>query len=465
MDNIAGRPSVITTPPKKKTQEPAIDPIFMDLASGGGATGQQEQPVDTTFLRLAQEAPPPRTAGMPAEGEPLSAQQHLAGMSGTFANAVLFGKLPQLYGKVKGSDEMAQRLGAYLAEYQTRAKVPAKIAEVAGEVVPYFAGIGTALRAATVPQKVSAAYGAARRIPALGRLLPASGATAAEIAAIEGTRGAVMAPEDESRVAAALERAAMALPFGRFGEVVGTAMAARTGPTRGALATQAEEATKAAGQAYGAFESQPLITMTPELRSVISGSKILREKIAEIARNQGLNIRDPRALQQAYSEIAAEVAGTPKSANIYRDVLNPFREAIDKAAAVPLTPITRQYAQRKAVEEAGDIGEAGARYIRSGAGNAAKASPEAMIRAGRAGSQAERDQMAQALLATLTGRAEPTFQSTMFGTARNMAGALGRYGTASDVIAQMGGRLRPMQEFTVQTGRGLGASQGPTTRR
>ena len=441
-------------PPKKKS----LEEIF-----GQPPAQQTRQPLDSIF---AEPTPtPPRVVGMPEEGEPLSAQQHLAGMSGTFANAVLFGKLPQLYGKVKGSDEMAQRLGAYLAEYQTRAKVPAKIAEVAGEVVPYFAGIGTALRAATVPQKVSAAYGAARRNRVLGRLLPASGATAAEITAIEGTRGAVMAPEDESRVAAALERAAMALPFGRFGEVVGTAMAARTGPTRGALATQAEEATKAAGQAYGAFESQPLIPMTPALNRVISGSKLLRDKIVEIAQNQGLTVRDPRLLQQAYSEIAAEVAGTPKAANIYRDVLNPFREAIDDAAAVPLTPITRQYAQRMAVEEAGGIGEAGARYIRSGAGNAAKASPEALIRAGRAGSQAERDQMAKALLAALTERVEPTLQSTMFGTARNIAGSLGRYGTASNTIAQMGARLSPTQELLLRAGRGFGASRVPTEQR
>lgn len=412
--------------------------------------------------RLASAGQPVKT-GMPAEGEPLSAQQHLAGMSGTFANAVLFGKLPALYGKVKGSDEMAQRLGSYLSEYKSRAKVPATVAEIAGEVAPYLTGAGTLLRAATVPQKVGAAYGAARRTM-LGRLLPASGATAAEITAIEGARGAAMTPEGESRIASALERAATSLPFGRLGEVVGTAVAARRGPTRGALATEAKDATAAAGRAYGPFESQPPIPMTPKLVGVIKKSKILSDKLTEIATNQGLSVSDPRALQQAYSEIAAEVAGTPRSANIYKDVLNPFREAIDDAAAVPLTPITKQYAQRIAVEEAGELGEAGARYLRSGVGKAATASPEAMIRASRAGSQAERDQMAQALLATLTGRVEPTLQSTAFGTARNVLGSFGRYASASDIIAQMGGRLRPAQERIVQAGRATGASQNPFAR-
>lgn len=453
--------------------------------AGAKAAGYSDAEIDAYLAQEAQSAQataPARgaapSAAVPAAREGLTPGEYAVGATRAFMNRLTMNQYPKIIGKLNemsgmgSAKEDAEKLAEYLADFKRRARGTAAAAEVAGEVAPYFLGGAGVLRAAGAPKAMASAYQAVKKAPILGRLLPASGVTAAEIAAIEGTRGAVeekgsidAEPTATDRATGAAKRIATSLPLGRFGEVVGTALASRVGPTIGKLATDAKEATKKSGEVFGAFHSSPDAQLTPKLAQLWKKSSLLRETMTKINEEQGLGVLDPKALHQTYSEIAASVANTPKAAAIYRDVLNPLREAIDEAASVPLSPLIADYAEKKGVEGAIDLGEKAARYIRSGVGRPGVSSPEAVIRAGQRATQAERDAMAQSILAALAARSESPAGQTVFGTAKNLLGSFGRYGTASDVINKVGGRLSPAQQRAVRGGTVFAASENPFDRR
>jgi hypothetical protein len=313
-----------------------------------------------------------------------------------------------------------------------------------------MAGIPKAAKAA---EATGAAYKMAQKVPLLGKLLPSSAKTAAEIAAIEGTRGAVSADSTTSAVGSALERAGKGLAFGKAGEVVGTYAAGKLGPTLGALGAQAKNEMAEAGKLINAYRENATVTLTPALANLYSRSKVLRDAVNETADALGLPATDPHVLAESYSKMTDEA--TP----VFREqILSPYLKEIDKASSVPLSPGIKAYAKAGSKLKGAEAGAATGKYLRTGTGNALKVSPEMLTQkmSGQFTSPEARQAAAQALISSIReGRSEMGG-----GVLKSLLTATKGVGNIASTAAELGGSPSLAQTMMQRTGTGFGASRG-----
>lgn len=407
--------------------------------------------------------PEPPTAEMPRE---TTLQEDVVGMTRQAMNKLMFGKYPQAVGKLAGmfggdAEAEAQKLGQYLAQYEAMAPGKAKVAQVTGEVAPYLLGAGGAVRGAlgAVPAARQGMGMAARgyqqllRTPVVGRALPTSAAAAGEIAAIEGTRGAMEAQPEESRIAAALSRAGMALPFGKAGEVAGTYMAGRFGPTLSQQSAKAEAAMQKAGEQINRYREEATVELTPALSKLYERSKDLREAVNTMAESLGLPATDPKVLATAYSQLTADASPVFR-----KEILTPFLEAIDQASTIPLSAGIKAYAKAASIKTGAEAGMKTGQYLRTGAGNPLEVGPEVM--AGRQMrpfvSPEQRQAAAQALIASIGESRAPILQQ---GAMRSLLTQGRGVGRIAETVEQLGGTPSFTQALMQRTGRGFGASR------
>jgi hypothetical protein len=355
-------------------------------------------------------------------------------------------------------------------EYNRLRPTQAKVARGAGEIAPYLSGgravlgaMGAGARKAGLGKALAvgeAAYKTARSAPVVGSVgravLPSSAASAAEIALLEGTRGATEAAPDESRIAEALKRASMGQAFGRAGEVVGTYAAGKVGPTLGKIATKAKASADEIGEQIGAWKAGAPVPITPGMSQLYQKSKLLRDAVDEEAQNLGLMSNSPVILARAYSKIVRDLRGTPDMADVQREVLQPFLREIDTAAQGKLSPLIRKYSNASKAGEAVETARDVVKYVRTGAGEAGKVSPEAITAKAAKSytSQAERDALTQALIAEL-GQGGKESGTLLRRILMPLRGA----GTVSDLAATIGGTPTFGQRMTQRGFRGLGASR------
>jgi len=464
--------------------------------------GTQEPPMPSPAQPSRQSSQPSRQSAADLYAQTMGAEEdrglslgeQVVGAVRQAANAATFGQYPRMVGAVnrmlRRDDEDAAKLGQYMAEYKQRAPGQAMAAGMAGEAAQYLAGggvlqgagrvargvgrmvspqatsqIGSALSAAA--EMAKRGYGMARTAPVVGavgrRVLPASAANAAQIATLEGARGVLEPAEDgqERTFGEALaeggKRAAAGLVGGRVGEVVGTRLGAAVGPTLGKVATGAKSATEKAGEAISAWKGGAPVPLTTGMAKLYQNSKLLRDAVDEEAANLGLMSNHPMVLARAYGAVSRMVRGTPDAADVQKMVLQPFLKEIDTAAQGPLSPLIRRYASGKGSEEAVQAAQRTVSYLRTGRGDAARSSPEAMAQwASRSyRSNEERQATAQALIAALSQggtAAGPLWQRA----ARPFKGA----GEVANLVEQLGGTPSFAQRMAQRAGRGVGAVTG-----
>lgn len=425
------------------------------------AMGYRPEDIDREFGQSAG-TPPVTPPASPASATPreTTLQEDIVGMTRQGMNALMFGKYPQVYGAFKGEEE-AKKLAQYMAEYRQRAGGKAKVAEMAGEVLPYVAGIGGAVRGAAALSSAgrqglgmaAKGYEMAKRVPGIGRLLPSSAAAAGEIAALEGTRGAMEASPEESRVGAALSRASMALPFGKAGEVVGTYAAGKLGPTLSQQSAKAEAAMQKAGEQINRYREEATVELTPALSKLYGRSKDLRDAVNGMAESLGLPATDPKVLATAYSQLTAEASPVFR-----KEILTPFLEAIDQASTIPLSAGIKAYARAASVKTGAEAGMKTGQYLRSGVGNPMEVGPEVMV--GRQMrpfvSPEQRQAAAQALVSSIGESRVPLQQSVL----RSLLTQTRGVGPIMEAVEQLGGTPSFTQALMQRTGRGLGATRG-----
>jgi hypothetical protein len=308
-------------------------------------------------------------------------------------------------------------------------------------------------RVAKAAEATGAAYKMAQKVPLLGKLLPSSAKTAAEIAAIEGTRGAVSADSTTSAVGNALERAGKGLAFGKVGEVVGTYAAGKLGPSLGSLAAQAKAEMAKAGELINTYRETATVTLSTGLASLYSRSKVLRDAVNETAEALGLPATDPSVLAESYSKLTD--AATP----VFREkILNPFLKEIDNASSIPLSRGIKAYATAGSKIKGGEAGAATGKYLRTGAGNPFDVSPEVLVQtmSGKFVSPEARQAAAQALISSIReGRLEMGG-----GVFRSLLTAGKGVGNIASAAAELGGSPSFSQNLIQRTGTGLGASRG-----
>jgi hypothetical protein len=281
--------------------------------------------------------------------------------------------------------------------------------------------------------------------------------------AIEGARGVLEGPESgEERTMGEVatdvaKRVGGGLLGGKMGEVVGTRIAATVGPTLGKIATGAKSATEKAGEAISAWKGGAPVPLTTGMAKLYQNSKLLRDAVDEEAANLGLMSNHPMVLARAYGAVSRMVRGTPDAADVQKMVLQPFLKEIDTAAQGPLSPLIRRYASGKGSEEAVQAAQRTVSYLRTGRGDAARSSPEAMAQwASRSyRSNEERQAAAQALIAALSQggtAAGPLWQRA----ARPFKGA----GEVANLVEQLGGTPSFAQRMAQRAGRGVGAVTG-----
>lgn len=432
------------------------------------AMGYKPEDIDREFGASAPVQPPRDQAMAPTPADlsrETTLQEDVVGMTRQAMNKLMFGKYPQAVGKLAGmfggdAEAEAQKLGQYMAQYQAMAPGKAKVAQVAGEVAPYAMGAGGLVRGAlgAVPAARQGMGMAARgyqqllRTP-VGRALPTSAAAAGEIAAIEGTRGAMEAAPDENRLAAALSRASMALPFGKAGEVAGTYMAGRFGPTLSQQSAKAEAAMQKAGEQINRYREEATVELTPALSKLYERSKDLRDAVNTMAESLGLPATDPKVLATAYSQLTADASPVFR-----KEILTPFLEAIDQASTIPLSSGIKAYAKAASVKTGAEAGMKTGQYLRTGAGNPLEVGPEVM--AGRQMrpfvSPEQRQAAAQALIASIGESRAPILQQ---GAMRSLLTQGRGVGKIAETVEQLGGTPSFTQALMQRTGRGFGASR------
>lgn len=392
-------------------------------------------------------------------------REDVVGMTRQGLNTLMMGKYPQAVGALSGllggdAKAEAQRLGEYMAQYQRMAPGKSKVAQTAGEVAPYLVGAGGAMRgalgaAAATRQAMSAAakgYGKVLQSP-LGRLLPASGAAAGEIAAIEGTRGAMEAEPGESRLEAALSRAGMALPFGKAGEVVGTYAAGRLGPTLSQQSAKAEAAMQKAGEQINRYREEATVELTPALEKLYKRSKPLQDAINMMAESLGLPITDPKVLATAYSQLTADASPVFR-----KEILTPFLNAVDEASTIPLSSGIKAYAKAASAKTGAEAGMKTGQYLRTGAGNPLEVGPEVMV--GRQTrpfvSPEQRQAAAQAVIAAIGESRAPVLQQGILQSLLTQGRGVGKI---AETAERLGGTPSFTQAMLQRTGRGFGASR------
>jgi hypothetical protein len=411
-----------------------------------------------------------------AKEQPMTLMGNVTGMTRVAADAVMSGTYPKAVGALSGvfggdRKAEAEKLASYIAEYKSREPGKSRIASTVGDVLPYVfpvaRGMGGAIaltsRGAKAAEATGAAYKMAQKVPLLGKLLPSSAKTAAEIAAIEGTRGAVSADSTTSAVGNALERAGKGLAFGKAGEVVGTYAAGRFGPNLGSLGAQAKAEMAKAGELINTYRETATVTLSPELASLYSRSKVLRDAVNETAEALGLPATDPSVLAEAYSKMTSEA--TP----VFREkILKPFLKGVDDASSITLPngvvkkyPLSRgieAYAKAGSKIKGGKAGAATGKYLRTGTGDPFDVSPEVLTQEmfGQFASPEARQAAAQALISSIReGRSEMGG-----GVWRSLLTAGKGVGSIASAAAELGGSPSFRQNLIQRTGTGLGASRG-----
>lgn len=422
------------------------------------AAGYTDEEIDA-YLR--QES----AAQKPALSRETTLKEDVVGMTRQAMNKLMFGKYPQAVGKLAGmfggdAEAEAQKLGQYMAQYQAMAPGKARVAQITGEVAPYLMGAGGmargALGAVPAARRVTGAaakgYQQVLQTP-LGRVLPTSAAAAGEISAIEGIRGAMEAQPEESRIAAALSRAGMALPFGKAGEVVGTYMAGRLGPTLSQQSAKAEAAMQKAGEQINRYREEATVELTPALAKLYERSKDLREAVNATAESLGLSATDPKVLATAYSQLTAEASPVFR-----KEILTPFLDAIDQASTIPLSSGIKAYAKAASIKTGAEAGMKTGQYLRTGAGNPLEIGPEVMV--GRQArpfvSPEQRQAAAKALIASIGESRAPILQQ---GAMRSLLTHGRGVGKIAETVEQLGGTPSFTQALMQRTGRGFGASR------
>jgi hypothetical protein len=407
----------------------------------------------------------------------------LVGMAREFATRATMGAYPRVVGAVsryvEGKDpaEEEARIRGAMEAFSEQSGGLAKGASIAGTVAPYFGGIGGLARSAAqraglggAMQTAERGYQAARNAPAAGavlrKVLPTSAGTAAELATVEGIRGAAEAEPDESRIGAALKQAATAMPFGRAGEVVGTALAGRIGPTLGRLSAKAQQTASDIGAAIGQWKQGQPVPLTPKMAQLYQKSELLRNAVDDVSSELGLPANNATVIANAYSRVVERFRGTKDMADVQKQVLQPFLREVDNAAQGPLSPLIQQYANAKRAEEAVTTGRQTVQYLRQGTGSPGRVSPEVVAQ--RAAkpytSQAEKDALAQSLVASLGRSGTVRLGGGLAQTIRNIALPFRGAGDVSNLLPQIGGSLTGAQQATVQGARGVGASSLRNTR-
>lgn len=424
---------------------------------------QPRLPNETIEQYLARKAQQQSVASTP---EPITPMGNVVGMTRVAADALMGGTYPKAVGALTGmfggdGKAEAEKLASYIADYKARQPGKSRVATAVGDVVPYVAPLGRVMggamagipKAAKAAEATGAAYKMAQKVPLLGKLLPSSAKTAAEIAAIEGTRGAVSADSTTNPIQNALERAGKGLAFGKAGEVVGTYAAGKLGPTLGALGAQAKNEMAEAGKQINAYRKNATVTLTPALANLYSRSKVLRDAVNETADALGLPATDPHVLAESYSKMTDEA--TP----VFRDqILSPFLKEIDKASSVPLSPGIKAYAKAGSKMKGAEAGAATGKYLRTGTGNALKVSPEMLTQkmSGQFTSPEARQAAAQALISSIReGRSEMGG-----GVLRSLLTAGKGVGDIASTVAGLGGSPSFSQTMMQRTGAGFGATRG-----
>jgi hypothetical protein len=415
-----------------------------------------------------------------AKEQPMTLMGNVTGMTRVAADALMGGTYPKAVGALSGmfggdGKAEAEKLASYIAEYKSRQPGASRVASTVGDVLPYVAPLGRVMggamggamagipKVARAAEATGAAYKMAQKVPLLGKLLPSSAKTAAEIAAIEGARGAVSADSTTNPAQNALERVGKGLAFGKAGEVVGTYAAGKLGPTLGSLGAQAKNEMAEAGKQINAYRENATVTLSTGLANLYSRSKVLRDAVNETAEALGLPATDPSVLAEAYSKMTSEA--TP----VFRDqILKPFLKEIDNASSVtlpngvvkkyPLSPGIQAYAKAGSKLKGAEAGAATGKYLRTGAGNPLKVSPEMLIQkmSGQFTSPEARQAAAQALISSIReGRSEMGG-----GVLKSLLTATKGVGDIASTVAQLGGSPSFAQTMMQRTGTGFGASRG-----
>jgi len=445
--------------------------------AGAKAAGYSDAEIDA-YLASLNPSSPPKVEPAAKKRIDTTPAEDAVNLTRRFVTKATFGAYPKVVGALESltSDRTAaeetERLQGFMNEYERLNPVKSKIADVSGEVAPYLGGgraVISALQAGArkvgaggAAKAGEAAYNAVRSAQVVGavarKVLPSSAGAAAEIALIEGTRGAAEAEEGESPLAEALKRATIAQPFGRAGEVVGTYVAGKVGPTLGNIATKAKASAEAIGEQIGAWKSGAPVNLTPGMAKLYGKSKLLRDAVDAEAENLGLMSNSPVVLARAYSAISRAIRGTPDAADVQREVLQPFLNEIDTAAQGKLSPLIRKYANAKRAEDAVELGRDVVKYVRTGKGKAGEVSPEAITaRAAKPyTSREEMEALAQSLVAEL-GQNTTASGSLLQRMVMPLRGA----GTVSNLVSQLGGTPSFAQRMAQQAGIGFGASRTP----
>lgn len=427
---------------------------------------QPRLPNETIEQYTARKAQQTRQESVVPKPEPITPMGNVVGMTRVAADALMGGTYPKAVGALTGmfggdGKAEAEKLASYIAEYKNRERGKSRVASTVGDVLPYVAPLGRVMGGAVagIPKvgkavdATNAAYKMAQKVPLLGKLLPSSAKTAAEIAAIEGTRGAVSADSTTSAVGSALERAGKGLAFGKAGEVVGTYAAGKIGPSLGSLAAQAKNEMAKAGELINTYRETATVTLSTGLASLYSRSKVLREAVNETADALGLPATDPSVLAEAYSKMTSEA--TP----VFREkILNPFLKEIDNASSIPLSRGIQAYAKAGSKIKGGKAGAATGKYLRTGAGNPFDVSPEVLAQkmSGTFTSPEARQAAAQALISSIReGRSEMGG-----GVFRSLLTAGKGVGNIASAAAELGGSPSFSQNLIQRTATGLGATRG-----
>ena len=434
---------------------------------------QPRLPNETIEQYLARKAQQEPVAAKP---EPITPMGNVVGMTRVAADALMGGTYPKAVGALTGmfggdGKAEAEKLASYIADYKSRQPGASRVATAVGDVLPYVVPLGRVVggamagipKAAKAAEATGAAYKMAQKVPLLGKLLPSSAKTAAEIAAIEGARGAVSADSTTNPIQNALERAGKGLAFGKAGEVVGTYAAGKLGPTLGSLGAQAKSEMAEAGKQINAYRENAKVTLSTGLANLYSRSKVLRDAVDETANALGLPATDPSVLAEAYSKMTSEA--TPVFRN---QILKPFLKEIDNASSItlpngvvkkyPLSPGIQAYAKAGSKLKGAEAGAATGKYLRTGAGNPLKVSPEVLTQkmSGQFTSPEARQAAAQALISSIReGRPEMGG-----GVMKSLLTSARGVGNIASTAAELGGSPSFAQTMMQRTGTGFGASRG-----
>lgn len=439
------------------------------LVNSGISPSEATQRVEQEFAsKRPQEAKPTAPSG------DATLSENIAGVTRQAMNAITLGQYPRMVGAINrrlGIDQDADQLAKQMAAYKERYPGRSAIGQIAGTAAQYAAGgsllKGAGILASRAPaatramQAAEKGYQTVRRAPLGTKLLPGSAGTAAQVAGIEGARAVAEAPEDATAGDIAKQVAA-SLAGARLGEVGGTYLAGKVGPTAGKLAAQIQDKAQKIGDKIGAWKGGADVPITAGMARIYANSKLLRDAVDEEAANLGLMANSPMVLARAYSKIVQAIRGTPDASDVQKTVLQPFLREVDTATQGPLSPLIRQYSNAMRSQEAGALGQRTMQYIRERAGDASKVSPEVVTRrlSQSYATQAERE-AAAARLAEELARGMPI---NPVGTLSQVAARLARpfqgAGTATDVIEQLGGLPLRRQRLTQAFGTAAGARAG-----